>query len=79
MSKESCKICKRKFLNSSFLSVHMLSEHKNYVDNPEMIEAVKRKGWATLYGFIDFISPVTYEEALEQSKEIFSKFNFNKE
>lgn len=30
----------------------------------------KRKGWATPYGFIDFIKPVTYEVALAEMEKL---------
>lgn len=64
----NCKECGKHFVNEEYLRLHMGYAH------PASTGAPKRKGWATPYGFCDFTKPVTYEEACEEMKKVFSEF-----
>lgn len=64
-----CPSCKRKFTTPEFLKRHGEVMHK---DEPPA--ALKRKGWATPYGFVDMKEPCTYEEAVEVSKTLHDAF-----
>lgn len=55
--------CGKKFVNEYHIKRHLEVMHKG-----EAMQELKRKGWATPYGFVDFKEPVTYEEACELSK-----------
>jgi hypothetical protein len=44
---------------------HMKKKFKKEIPDPN-----KLRGWKTPDGFFDFTHPVTYEEALEQGKQI---------
>lgn len=57
--------CGKKFTTEHFVKRHVEVMHKD-----EPTKVVKRKGWATPYGFVDMKEPVTYEEACEASKAI---------
>jgi len=57
--------CGKKFTTEHFVKRHVETMHK---DDPVMV--IKRKGWATPYGFVDMKEPTTYEEACEASKII---------
>ncbi|PZQ48862.1 MAG: hypothetical protein DI551_00595 [Micavibrio aeruginosavorus] len=35
---------------------------------PKPIDASMRRGWSTPYGFVDFTTPVSYEEAVRVAK-----------
>lgn len=57
--------CGKKFISHE----HMMRHHR--LAHPIMPQGeVKRKGWATPYGFGDWKEPVTYEEACEQMKKM---------
>ena len=56
--------------------------HKKHIKSKQYLDAMdrkngeelKRKGWRTPYGFIDFIEPVTYQDALKLSYDLYKKF-----
>ncbi len=61
--------CGKKFTTEHFVKRHVEVMHK---DDPAKV--LKRKGWATPYGFVDFKEPVTYEEALSTSQAMHEMF-----
>lgn len=62
-----CEHCGKKYINDYHAKRHIEIMHK---DLPQPETEIKRKGWATQFGFVDFKEPVTYEEACESSKVI---------
>lgn len=68
MSKMSCPAgCGKKFISAITAHAHADRDHKGW-DDPKNI---KRKGWATPYGFGDWTHPITYDEACEQMKAVY--------
>ena len=61
-----CDSCGRKFITQAFLDKHLATYPKP--------NELKRKGWVTPYGFMDFTDPVTYEEACEVAKKFHQQF-----
>lgn len=56
-----------------------LKEGRKPKKQPEKkVKQVKRKGWSTPYGFVDFGEPVTYIEALNSAKEMHEFFSVDK-
>lgn len=54
--------------------------HKNMKAPPPKSDGIPRsKGWRTPYGFGDFTTPVTYDEACEIMKPIYENFLKQKE
>lgn len=67
MSKSLCPAgCGKKFISALTAHAHADQLHPGW-DDPKN---VKRKGWATPYGFGDWTHPITYDEACEQMKAI---------
>lgn len=67
--KPKCPECGRKYINDEFLQKHLQQDHA------EQGTGLKRKGWATPRGFVDFMEPVTYEDACE-AMEAFARQMF---
>src|SRR4051794_32795812 len=66
MSKTFCPAsCGKKFMTPEQAAVHVVSNHPDY-----RVGEVRRKGWATPYGFGDWKEPITYEEACNQMKQV---------
>ncbi len=52
-------------------------KYKTAIIDKEKDGVIKRKGWRTPYGFIDFKKPVTYEEACAELELIYNDFKKN--
>lgn len=64
MSKTLCPAgCGKKFLTAAQAAAHCVSSHPTY-----QVGEIRKKGWATPYGFGDWKEPITYEDACEQMK-----------
>ena len=81
--KVKCPACEKKFIDADHWKQHMAEAHPDY-DRRDV--GVKRKGWATPYGFVDFAEPVDYETACAVSEhanksfaEILAKRNLKEE
>lgn len=69
--KASCPAgCGKRFVSAEHARNHANQHHAGW-DNPQNM---KRKGWATPYGFGDFKEPVTYDEACESMQAIHEMF-----
>lgn len=58
--------CGKKFISEEHALNHANLHHTGWNDP----KSVKRKGWATPYGFGDWKEPIAYEEACEQMKKM---------
>lgn len=58
MTKTKCRHCNKKFITAAHAKSHEDIAHPQNTDEEQM-----RRGWATPYGFVDFVEPVTYEYA----------------
>lgn len=67
--------CGKKFISQAHAETHADNAHDNWRDP----QPVKRKGWATPHGFIDFSHPVTYQEACDQMQTYAVEFWKNHE
>lgn len=68
-----CPDCGRKYHNGPAMTAHRLEAHPQ--GEPGQ---VKRKGWATPYGFGDWSEPISYEEACERMRTMLATIVFNK-
>ena len=61
--------CGRKFISTQHATDHADTEHPDW-------QIPKSRGWATPYGFGDWTTPITYEQACvemqQMSKHLFS-------
>lgn len=74
MSKTLCPVgCGKKFISKECAAAHAKENHIGYVEGE-----VKRKGWRTSYGFLDFTEPVTYREAVEAAEIMIEKIKLPK-
>ena len=55
--------CGKRYINKEHADRHADDDHPGW-------RIPKSRGWATPYGFVDFRTPVTYEEACETAKKI---------
>ena len=62
--------CGKKYISEQHAKAHADVEHAGW-DDPKQR---KSKGWATPHGFIDFMDPVTYEEACEIMEQVTAQF-----
>jgi predicted cobalt transporter CbtA len=62
--------CGKKFISAEHAEKHADAAHPGW----RVAKPVKRRGWATPDGFMDFAEPVTYEEALAKTQEISNLF-----
>ena len=53
--------CGKKFISRECAESHADTAHPGW-------RTPKQRGWATPYGFGDWVNPITYEEACEQMK-----------
>ena len=68
MTKVKCHYCEKKFVTSAYAKSHADIAHPELIDGTDV--ELKRKGWATPYGFGDWTSPITYEQACKEMKKM---------
>lgn len=57
--------CGKKFISAEHARNHADTAHPKWDD----VTQIKRKGWATPYGFVDFQYPITHQEACDFMKK----------
>lgn len=58
-----CTECKKKYTTALYLQKHIDIDHGGIIKD-------KRRHWVTPYGFVNFSSPVSYEEACAEALRI---------